>query len=60
VYAIYDEGFEKYGAVVGFSGEFVNHACGEGRGTATRVDEALRAIRDVLLNDQDEKRKEGF
>lgn len=30
MYAIYDEGLEQNGAVVGFSGEFVNHASGGG------------------------------
>lgn len=29
VYAIYDEGFEQNGAVVGFTGEFVDHTLGE-------------------------------
>lgn len=40
MYAVYDEGFEEDGAVVGITGEFVDHASGWRCAAVWRMDTA--------------------
>jgi len=42
VYTVYDERLEQNGAVIGFTGEFVNHTSGEGQGCVLAMDAVRR------------------
>jgi len=55
VYAIYDEGFEENGAVVGFSGEFIDHTCFKIKPDSQRGDSAKQEIRGYPRRRNDER-----
>jgi len=59
VYAIYDEGLEENGAVVGFTGEFINHTCFKIPPDGQRGDSAEQEIRGFAGRRQGSALSEG-